>query len=264
MPEYSGKGGARISIELLWGKREKPRRGPKATLDVETIVRTAIELADQKGLEAASMRCVATALGKGTMSLYTYVPGKGELLDLMVDRALGDGDPFERTGDGWRADLELLMRHQWAFYERHPWVLDVSTARAGLGPNEMAAYEQALATVDGLGLTGAEMVMVVSFVSQWVRSAAQAFHEARQAEAVTGVSDDDWWNERSQALEELVVEEWEDFPVASRLGEEEGAYLFDDSEEPYNVARTRAELEFGIQRVLDGLEAFIAPRLEAR
>jgi AcrR family transcriptional regulator len=264
MPEYSGKGGARISIELLWGKQKKRTRGPKATLDVETIVRTAIELADQKGLEAASMRCVATALGKGTMSLYTYVPGKGELLDLMIDRAIGDGPPFEPTGEGWRADLERLMRHQWDFYERHPWVLEVSGARAVLGPNEMAGYERSLEVVDGLGLTGAEMVHVVSFVSQYVRGAAQAFHEAKRAEAETGLSDDEWWTERSQAMAELVTEEWAAFPVASRLGSEDAAFFVDDADEPYNVARTRAELEFGLERVLDGLDAFVAPRLESR
>jgi AcrR family transcriptional regulator len=261
MPEYSGKGGARISIELLWGKQKKAKRGPKATLDVETIVRTAIELADADGLEAASMRNVATALGKGTMSLYTYVPGKGELLDLMVDRALGDGPPLVRGPDGWRADLERMMRRDWDLYERHPWVLEVSGARSVLGPNEMARYEQSLALVDDLGLTGAEMVHVVSFAALFVRGAAQAFHEAKRAEAETGVSDDDWWNERSKAMEELVVDEWADFPVASRLGEEEDAFVFDDSEEPYNVARTRADLEFGIPRVLDGLDAFITPRL---
>lgn len=260
MPEYSGKGGARVSIELLWGKRKAATRGPKQTLDVQTIVATAVDLADRKGLEAASMRCVATALGKGTMSLYTYVPGKGELLDLMIDRALGDGPPFEPTGEGWRADLEALMRHQWDFYERHPWVLEVSGARAVLGPNEMAGYEQALAVVDGLGLSGPEMAHVISFVSQYVRGAAQAFHEARRAEAETGLSDDEWWTERADAMDELLGDEWEAFPVASRISDE-GAFLVDDSEEPYNVARTRAELEFGIQRVLDGLESFIGPRV---
>ena len=75
----------KITLKILWGVRERGERGPKPGLTVERIVQAAIELADAEGLEAASMRRVADELGVGAMSLYRYVPGKTELLDLMLD-----------------------------------------------------------------------------------------------------------------------------------------------------------------------------------
>ncbi len=66
----------------------------------------AIELADAEGLGALSMRRVAERLGVGTMSLYTYVPGKAELLDVMLDTVLAEVARPDGAR-GWRAGLEL-------------------------------------------------------------------------------------------------------------------------------------------------------------
>ena len=151
-PEYSGRGDAARSMDLLWGRRPKPTRGPTATLTVEAIVRAAIDLADRDGLDALSMRRVADVLGVGTMTLYTHVPGKGELLDLMLDTVYGEiaDEPAPSVvGDGaagWRAALESGARRQWALHERHPWTLYIASSRAVLGPNELTAYEGALVT----------------------------------------------------------------------------------------------------------------------
>ena len=84
--EYLGRGDPKRTIELLWGIRERGARGPKPGLTVDRIVNAAIEIADAEGLEGLSMRRVAERLSVGTMSLYRYVPGKAELLDVMIDR----------------------------------------------------------------------------------------------------------------------------------------------------------------------------------
>ena len=89
-PEYAGRGDPRRSLDLLWGDAPRPSRGPKPGLDVATIVAAAIALADADGLDGLSMRRVAERLGVGTMSLYTYVPSKAELLDLMLDTVYGE------------------------------------------------------------------------------------------------------------------------------------------------------------------------------
>ena len=85
MTEYGGSGDPERSLELLWRVRQPSSRGPKPKLDLDQIVSVAIELADEEGLAPLSMRKVAERLGVGTMSLYTYVPGKAELIDLMID-----------------------------------------------------------------------------------------------------------------------------------------------------------------------------------
>src|ERR1700716_508273 len=114
------------------------------------IVAEAIQLADTEGLTALAMRRIADNLGVATMSLYTYVPSKAELIDLMMDAAHGE---LERPADlegGWRAKLEFIATATWELYPRHPWILQVITSRPPLGPHTMAKYEYELSAVDGL------------------------------------------------------------------------------------------------------------------
>src|SRR5688500_18770488 len=101
MTEYAGRGNPRRSMELLWGAGSTPSRGPKPGLTVAAIVEAAIEVADTEGLAALSMRKVAEKLGKSAMSLYTYVPGKPELLDLMLDAVLGETPSAYALDGGW-------------------------------------------------------------------------------------------------------------------------------------------------------------------
>ena len=104
--EYSGGGDPKRTMALLWGIGKKPTRGPKPGLSVGRIVGAAIEVADAEGLAALSMRRVADRLGIGTMSLYTYVPGKAELIDVMLDTVLGEVAESGDVEPGWRAGLE--------------------------------------------------------------------------------------------------------------------------------------------------------------
>ena len=80
MPESTGGSDFRISLKLLWGTKERAPRGPKPTLTVGQIVEQAIALADAEGIENVSMRRVARQLEVSAMTLYTYVPGKAELV----------------------------------------------------------------------------------------------------------------------------------------------------------------------------------------
>ncbi|MCA1656013.1 MAG: TetR/AcrR family transcriptional regulator, partial [Pseudonocardiaceae bacterium] len=110
---YGGRGDPIRSMQLMWGDGPAPRsRGPKQGLTVDRIVRAGIEIADADGLAALSMRRVAERLGVGTMSLYTYVPAKAELVDVMYDRAVGTVDPPEVTG-GWREKLSAEAWSTW-------------------------------------------------------------------------------------------------------------------------------------------------------
>src|SRR5688500_17259010 len=161
MTEYAGRGNPRRSMELLWGAGSTPSRGPKPGLTVAAIVEAAIEVADTEGLAALSMRKVAEKLGKSAMSLYTYVPGKPELLDVMLDTVLGELPTSYPRDDGWRAAVEASARDGWSLYERHPWVLQVSGSRAVLGPHELDTYETQLSLFDGLGLNAVEITRAV-------------------------------------------------------------------------------------------------------
>ena len=87
------------------GRRSRPGRG----LSLDRIVGATLELADEQGIGAASMRAVSSRLGVRSMSLYRYVRDRDELLDAVVERIVNElaGDPEVqlRPVDGWRPYL---------------------------------------------------------------------------------------------------------------------------------------------------------------
>jgi AcrR family transcriptional regulator len=264
MTEYASRGDPRASMALLWGAHRTSDRGPKQGLTPAEIADAAIALADAEGLGAVTMRKVADRLGRSPMALYTYVPGKAELLDLMLDTVLGELTTDIPTTGGWRPAVEASARAGWDFYQRHPWVLQVSGARALLGPNELAAYEAQVRLFDGLGLSAVDTTRAAAVVASFVRGSAKAVADARTAEQATGLSDDDWWNARAPLLDELAADAWDTrYPTLARLSAEQAFDQLDRSPEddtPYLVRDALDTFEFGLQRLLDGLDAFIAAR----
>lgn len=252
--EYAGRGDPKRSMELLWGDRKGATRGPKQGLSVEQIVQSAIAIVDADGLDALSMRRVAEALGVGTMSLYTYVPGKDELLDVMLDTVYAELVEPHKSAT-WRAGLEWHARLAWNFYHRHPWVLQLSVARAILGPHEMAAYDATLAVALDTGLSGSEIAGVVGLISSFVRGAAQNALDAALAAQRTGVSNDEWWMARAPLLEKYF--DPDRFPAVKQV-EALGAFEAVDDTGDYLVQHARRDFEFGLQRVLDGIESYVS------
>ena len=254
--EYTGTGDPIRSMELLWGHRDNPgeetvRRGPRPKLRMSDVVRKAVALADREGLGALSMRRLAEELGVTAMSLYTYVPGKGELLDLMTDAVCAETARPEHEGRPWRDRLTGIAHENWALYQRHPWLLQVATNRPVLGPNLIAKYDYELRAVDGLGLTDVEMDMVIALLADFVHGSVRAAINQMQAEQHTGMSELEWW-EKFQPLLAKVFDP-ERFPTASRVGAAAG-------EEFQAAAAPRRTFAFGLERLLDGVEALVRTR----
>jgi AcrR family transcriptional regulator len=141
-PDRSSAGDPARTLALLWrdADRRAPARGPRPGLSVDRVVDAAVELADRDGLAAVTVRRVAEALGIAPMSVYTYVPGKAELLDLMLDTVYARMDRADHGDRPWRARVEAVARENLALYRRHPWVAAVSTVRPPLGPGLIAKY----------------------------------------------------------------------------------------------------------------------------
>ncbi|MBO2451042.1 TetR/AcrR family transcriptional regulator [Actinomadura barringtoniae] len=248
--EYTGSGDPRRSLELLWGVEPPPRRGPKPKLTAERIATTAIELADAVGLAALSMRRIAEELAVSTMSIYTYVPGKAELVDLMLDRVIGELVPPPQDAP-WRAALEHIAHQNWDLYHRHPWLLEISTGRPPLGPNLLDKYEYELRAVEGLGLTDVEMDSVVALVDGHAESTARTSVHVAQAPQRTGMTEQEWWDKTGPVLAELI--EPGAYPLGSRVGTA-------SSIEYQGAVGPRHAFEFGLARILDGIEALISSR----
>jgi AcrR family transcriptional regulator len=236
----------RRSLALMWGTAAEPTRGPKPGLSRERVVRAAVEIADAEGLGALSMRRIAGALGVGAMSLYRYVPGKDELIDLMTEEVLGEGPPLDERGT-WRERLEAACRGQWAHFHRHPWLLHVPQGRPLLGPNSLRATEAALRILLGTGLDGREMIDAIVAANSFVAGLARSSLEASQAENDTGVSDEEWWRLQRPYLDEVLAGEQN--PMLGLVAEAGGF------EGP-----TDRSFEFGLQRILDGIGALVDSR----
>jgi len=92
----------------------------RGRLNKDRIVDTAVTIADERGLEAVSMRAVAGALGVTAMSLYKHVANKDELIGEMLDRVIAAIDRPE--GGDWKEAIrasshstrDVLLRHPWA------------------------------------------------------------------------------------------------------------------------------------------------------
>jgi AcrR family transcriptional regulator len=241
----SGGGDPAKSMALLWRRRDGVAAAGRSGINVDRIVAAAIEVADAEGLGSLSMRRVAEKLGVGTMSLYTYVPGKAELLDVMLDTVAGETARPESVEGGWRPWLELIARENRNLILRHPWVAQASTSRPPLGPGMVAKYDYELRAVDEIGLTESEMDAVLTLVLEYVGGSAASAAEMIETERATGLSVDDWWWSVSPLLERAI--EPGRYPLADRVGSAAGGNAYDRD----------FTFEFGLQRVLDGIAAFI-------
>ncbi|MEU2787640.1 TetR/AcrR family transcriptional regulator C-terminal domain-containing protein [Streptomyces sp. NPDC007100] len=238
---FAGQAG---SIELLWGGRERPSRGPKPALSLDRITRTAIGLADAGGLAAVSMQRVAGELEFTKMSLYRYVPGKTELIALMIDTAMGE-PPALRSDAGWRAALREWAERLSAVFHRHPWLLTVTVGPRVMGPNELGWTESALAALADTGLDGAEQLDAVVVVNGHVRALAQVAVSMGVGSARAKGPE----QVMSAALNELLVGRSERYPALAAAVASSAA----------GGTRDQA-LEFGLERIFDGLESFVSRR----
>ncbi len=140
---------ASAGIDLLWGRRERGKRGPRPGLSADAIVDAAVRIADAEGLEAISMARVAAELGFTTMSLYRYVASKDELLQLMFNASALGAESLVIEGDDWRSRLRSWAVIQRDMLDRHPWITQMPMAAPPLAPNSLHFVERALETMDG-------------------------------------------------------------------------------------------------------------------
>jgi len=269
----TGSGDIARSLELLWGAGERPSRGPKPGLTLDRIVTAAVAVADAEGLPAVSMRRLSTELGTGTMSLYRYVPGKAELLDLMLDRVLGEplsAEPDRPAGaadddvqdtatgtpvgapsvpDDWRVAINAMAHTYLDNLRRHPWLLKINQARTVLGPSALRGLELALAALRSMGLRDPELIGVIITVNSFVEGLARTQGDAAEAVAQTGLSDEQFWESQRPYLERAMLSGA--YPMMAGMSEDTFSADFD-------------HFAFGLQRLIAGFEALVQERTADR
>lgn len=227
------------AVELLWGTRPQPKRGPKPTLSLDQIAQAAIEIADAEGIAAVSMERVAGQLSFTKMSLYRYVPGKNELIALMIDRAMGAPPSSMTTRSGWRERLDVWARALLEAFLAHPWTLPATVGARPIGPNELLWAEHAVAALEGTSLSPAQQLDTVAVLAGHVRGiASQQVALGERPEEQLGAM-----------MAGLALPRADRFPAIARTITAIAAAGPDGGQ---NQA-----LDFGLNRILDGLSLII-------
>jgi AcrR family transcriptional regulator len=218
--------------ELLWGRHEQRSRGPKPAITLAEVAAAGIRIADTEGLDAVSMQRVSNELPVTKMALYRYVPSKTELVAVMSDLAIGA--PPEHEDLHWREALKIWALDLYSAFSKHPWLLQSTIGRRLLGPNELAWMDRGVQALTDSGLSGGEQFDSILVLTSHVRNIAQQT-------ITTGLTEDDI----NHALAEILTTEAARFPSLAAAMQ--------------TAAGTENQgLEFGLDRILDGLEVRIS------
>jgi AcrR family transcriptional regulator len=222
--------------------KQPPAGAPRGA---ERIVAAAIRVADAEGLGALSMRRVAGEIGGAPMSLYRHVADKDDLLLQMMDTVFAQTRLPDPPPDGWRPRLEVAARTLWAMFRAHPWLASaLSLTRPQVLPAALPYTEWLLTALGGHGLDLSTTFTAYLTLINYVRGTAVNLEAEAEAEAASGLSSEEY-------LDTQEAEFWStlppgEFPMFERLVSESYDFSLDQI------------FEFGLQRLLDGLEKVLA------
>ncbi|WP_046777543.1 TetR/AcrR family transcriptional regulator [Streptomyces yangpuensis] len=172
----------------VWLVARPARRRTEAPsgLDRERITAATTRLLDAYGLTRFSMRRLAARLGVTAMSLYWYVDTKHDLLELALDRVLGEqplpAGPYGSGGAGWQEGLRDLARGYRRVLAAHPWVAPLTAAYPNIGPHARAFDAALQRLMDATGLVGAARTGAHQAVRQFLHGCGGAVRRASEGD----------------------------------------------------------------------------------
>jgi AcrR family transcriptional regulator len=212
------------------------RADARPRLTREAVADAALDLVDEHGLEALTMRRLADALGVGTMTLYGYVRDKDELLDAVVEAATSR-DPVQRVEGPWQERLRALARQAYIGLVRHPALVELRLRRPILTPRAFRVTELAFEALLEAGFSRPEAARAFRVLFLYVFGSA-AFNQAELSAPVRATT--------RGAIASLPEDQ---FPILS------------ESADAVAVTTGGAEqFEFGLALVIEGIEARLVAR----
>ncbi|MET8230711.1 TetR/AcrR family transcriptional regulator [Micromonospora sp. NPDC005298] len=237
------------AIESAWGLRERPPKGPRPGLTVPAIVDAAVRVADTDGLAAVSMSRVAKELGAATMALYRHVGSKDELLLLMVDTGYGPPPGPAAPGDDWRAGLTRWARAERDVLRARTWLLHVPITGPPITPQQLGWLEDGLRCLDDTRLADGEKMSVILLVTGYVRNEATLTAQIAEGSRAAGVEPGEMMPAYGRTVARLI--DPTRFPALHRVL---ASGVLNQDDDPDD------EFTFGLDRILDGIEALVYRR----
>jgi AcrR family transcriptional regulator len=141
---------------------------PKVPFD--RIVATALQIVDDEGADALSMRVLAQRLDSGTATLYRHVSNRAELIAHVIDRVLGEIDyaPDDSGIRTWQEDCAANARAMFDALSRHKNVAPLLADHVPVGPNAMAHRERVLTRLLASGFTSELAAKTHATVARYV------------------------------------------------------------------------------------------------
>ena len=221
MPEMPSRAGA-----------ARPARPP---LSRERVVRAAVGLADENGIEPLTMRGLGDAVGVKAMSLYNHVANKEDLLDAMIDLVFSEID-LPSSEVGWKSAMRLRAISFRSVLSRHRWAIGLMESRTSPGPATLRHHDAVIGCLRGAGFSLELTAHAYSALDSYIYGFAM---QERDLPFYTP--------EETAALAQVMLAQ---FPAADY------PHLFEFTSQHilragYDYGR---EYEFGLDLVLDGLE----------
>ncbi|MBO1752036.1 TetR/AcrR family transcriptional regulator C-terminal domain-containing protein [Actinotalea sp. BY-33] len=206
------------------------------------MLETALGVADRVGVDAVTMRRLAVELGVKPMSLYHHVPGKDAILDGLVDRVFAEID-VPPEGLPWKDAIRLRCLSARAVLRRHPWATPLLEGRTSPGPATLHHHDAVLSCLRRGGLSLALTAHAYAVLDSFVYGFA-----LQEATLPSG---------GDEGIAELAEHMVETFPA--------GAYPHLVELATHHVQQPgygfSASFEFGLDLLLDGIEAAAGRRL---
>ncbi|HUA47287.1 MAG TPA: TetR/AcrR family transcriptional regulator [Solirubrobacteraceae bacterium] len=226
-------------------RRGSPLRATVPKLTRQEIVAAAIEIADRHGLDAVSMRRVASAIGSGTMSLYRHVSSRDELLDAMLDAVYSELRLADGAAKGWRRRIEHVARAQRRMLRAHPWVASLVGSRPPLLPGFLRLFQASLGALLDSGLNVTEAAGVSSTINAFVIGHALLEHAEHEARRRTGLTRRQWRARHAPLVRQIL--DSGDYPAIAQYVRHA------------NDIDPDAAFDAGLTAILDGAERHMVP-----
>jgi AcrR family transcriptional regulator len=234
-----------LNLVQAGGQVPYRERMPRDTLTRDQIVEAAIDLLDAEGLEGLNMRALGRRLGSAATAVYWHVGSKDNLIALAGDQAWNEVTLPDLTTTDWRTAATQMATDMYAMAIRHPWLVQALGSHVVFGPGKARHDDHSLAIYEAAGFTGERadqaMATVFTFVLGNALGPAAAAALTRKL-GRDGGSGEELLRDRMAGARAVAAQ----FPrLRARLDTAAADY----------AAAPEHSFEFGLQAILDGLEA---------
>jgi AcrR family transcriptional regulator len=220
---------------------------PRDALTREQIVSTAIELLDAEGLAGLNMRALGKRLGSAATAVYWHVGSKDNLIALAADQMWNTIALPDLGAVGWRTATIAMATDLYAMVTRHPWLVQAISSHVLYGTGKARHDDHILAVYEAAGFTGPQADQAAATVFTFVLGNALGPAAAAALARKLG-------RDGGETVEDGVAKAREVAAEFPRLRARLGTAATDHGAGPAGT------FEFGLQVILDGLEARLTAR----